>query len=136
MAHQRYSEARLILPVPVAPAHTRALEAAEAALVAAFGGFTRQAAAGAWQDGEGCIVREGVYVYDVAVPFLSGSGEDSGREWAGAMTQLRYIAMRAAQAMEQACVYLRSPAGRVHLITPDGRDFNPDIEPHPYPRAR
>ena len=136
MARQRYSEARIILPVPVEPAHTRALEAAEAALVAAFGGFTRQAASGAWRDDSGCIIREGVYVYDIAVPLLSGSGEDADREWAGAMTQLRIIAMTAAQKMQQQCVYLRSPIGRVHLITPDGRDYNPDTEQHPYPRVR
>ena len=135
MARQRYGEARLILPDTGTPHGDTARLDAETALVSAFGGFTRTQGEGAWYDGRQ-VWRERVYVYDIAVPLLSGTGEDAAREWAGAMTALRAIAKTAAREMQQECIYLRAPTGRVHLIRPDGRDYNPDVEPHPYPRAR
>ena len=135
MTKQRFGEARVILPVPTTPEAASAQHRAEAALIEAFGGYTRSRGDGAWFDGSRTI-HEIVYIYDVSVPYLSGTGEDAYREWAGAMTALRAIAKTAAREMQQECIYLRAPTGRVHLIRPDGRDYNPDVEPHPYPRAR
>ena len=132
---QRFAEARIIIPAPQNGRDEIAQADAEAAIREAFGGFTRTEGFGSWMADDGTIYREPVYVYDIAAPLLMGEGEDAGREWAGAMTALRRIAAQIARDMTQECVYLRSPAGRVHFIKPDGTDYYQDVEPHPFPRV-
>jgi hypothetical protein len=128
-----FQEAKIILP---ARADADALAAFEARLVTAFGGFTRHAGHGAWRNPGGAIEYEDVLVYVVAVPaFMTGAVEDENRAWHGASAVLRELAREACNRLWQSCVYLRLPTGDVHLVGPDGRDFNPDVAPSVYPRA-
>jgi hypothetical protein len=128
-----FREAKIILP---ARADAGALATVEARLVAAFGGFTRHAGHGAWRNPGGAIEYEDVLAYVVAVPaFMAGAAEDEIRAWHGASATLREIAREACNRLWQTCVYVRLPDGDVHLVGPDGRDFNPDAAPAVYPRA-
>jgi hypothetical protein len=124
-----FREARIILPVA---GNLAGLREAETRLVAAFGGYTRMTARGAWRDPDGQTIAEMVYVYDVACPaFMAGTIQ---RAWYGASLTLREIARDAARAMAQACVYVRTPDGEVHFIRPDGHEYNPDVAPPAYMR--
>jgi hypothetical protein len=128
-----FREAKIILP---ARADADALAAIERRIIAVFGGFTRHAGHGAWRNPGGAIEYEDVLTYVVAVPaFMAGAVEDENRAWHGAAAELRAIAREACNRLGQTCVYLRLPDGDVHLIRPDGRDFNPDTAPAVYPRA-
>jgi hypothetical protein len=128
-----FREARIILPMR---ADAEALAAIERRLVAVFGGFTSCVATGAWRAPDGHVEVEAVRMYDIAVPaFMAGAVEDENRAWHGAAAELRMIAREACNRLGQSCVYLRTPDGDVHLVGPDGRDFNPDVAPAVYPRA-
>jgi hypothetical protein len=128
-----FREARIILPMR---ADAEALAEIEARIIRAFGGFTSCVGTGAWRAPDGHADVEAIRVYDVAVPaFMAGAVEDENRAWHGAAAELRAVAREACNRLEQACIYLRLPDGEVHLISPDGRDINPDAAPAVYPRA-
>jgi hypothetical protein len=128
-----FREARIILPAESDPAE---IERIERRMVAIFGGFTRHAGHGAWRAPDGSVMQEAVFIYDVAVPaFMAGAVEDENRAWRGASAELRAIACEACNRLWQSCVYLRLPDGEVHLVSPHGRDLNPDTAPAVYPRA-
>jgi hypothetical protein len=120
-----YKEARIILP---ASGDLNVIRAVETRLVAAFGGFTKVTAWGAWRAPSGLTDSEPVYVYDVATPaFMGGDVIEMDRAWYGATETLVDIARDAARDLKQAAVYLRLPDGEVHFVTPSGRDINPDV---------
>jgi hypothetical protein len=128
-----FREARIILP---AEGDAAEIARIERRMVTVFGGFTRHAGHGAWRALDGRAMQEAVFIYDVAVPaFMAGTIDDELRAWHGAAAELRAIAREACNRLGQSCVYLRLPNGDVHLIRPDGRDFNPDVAPSAYPRA-
>jgi hypothetical protein len=128
-----FKDARIILPMR---ADAEELAKIERRIVVSFGGFTSYVGTGAWRAPDGHTDVEAVRVYDVAVPaFTAGALEDGNRAWHGASTELRAIAREACNRLEQACIYLRLPDGEVHLVGPNGRDFNPDTAPAVYPRA-
>lgn len=116
-----FSEARIVIPADVSPA-VRA--EAEASLLEAFGGFTRQEGYGAWLPGAGqAPIAEPVFVYDIAcaafMPEATASGivtHEAERSWMGASGTLTKIASRIAREGAQECVYLRHPSGEVCLI--------------------
>jgi hypothetical protein len=128
-----FREARIIIPAGSDPAE---IERIERRIITSFGGFTRTAGYGAWRAPDGSVMLEAIFVYDVAAPaFMAGAVDDENRAWHGAAAELRAIAREACNRLWQSCVYLRLPNGEVHLIGPDGRDFNPDTAPAVYPRA-
>jgi hypothetical protein len=125
-----FREARIILP---ASAEFSALAKIEAKLVSAFGGFTRHMGYGAWRNPTGTVEMEQVLVYDIAVPAFDACQPD--RAWLGSAGKLFDIARDAARMLAQECVYLRLPDGEVHLVTPKGRNINPDTASPVYLRA-
>jgi hypothetical protein len=128
-----FREARIILPAGGDPAE---IERIERRIITSFGGFTRTAGHGAWHAPDGRVIQEDVFIYDVASPaFMAGAVDDENRAWHGASAELRAIAREACNRFWQSCVYLRLPDGEVHLIGPDGRNFNPDTASAVYPRA-
>jgi len=132
MAMNVFREARIVLPAHGALDVIRNIESR---LVAAFGGFTKLTGFGFWRAPNGQNDAEAVYVYDVAVPaFMGGDCLVRDRAWYGAVETLWDIARDAARDLRQACVYVRFPDGEVHLITPSGRDINPDVARPRHPR--
>jgi hypothetical protein len=118
-----YREARLILP---AAGDLASIRNVETRLVAAFGGYTKITGFGAWRSPHGTDAEE-VFIYDIAVAaFSGGDWLERDRAWYGAVGVLLDIARDAARDLKQACIYLRFPDGEVHLVTPSGRDVNPD----------
>jgi len=129
MAMNVFKEARIILP---ASDNLAAIREIESRIVSAFGGFTKVVGFGYWRGPHGTDA-EPVLVYDIACPAFDASEPD--RAWLGSEIALREIARDAARDLEQACVYVRMPYGDVHLIRPDGRDYNADVARAPHPRA-
>lgn len=109
-ANGQLREARLI--VPLFDNHGRSLISllrnVEARLTSNFGGVTvlRQVF-GAWQDPQGKLYQEPVYVFDVAAPDNITSS-----------IALRGIAKFAATEGGQLAVYLRHPSGTVEFVRP------------------
>lgn len=104
MSHR---EARIILPRAV-PQGTFARN-----LITEFGGYTRTDGSGFWVDPEdGAVVREPIYVYDIAVerPFgdlVALQEQDQ---------LLQDIAIEAGRVAKQKAVYLRYPDGEVSIL--------------------
>jgi len=81
-----------------------ALTSLEKALCHYFGGFTRLESYGGWFDG-GKVVREAVYVYDVACDLTNDTA-----------VKLRHLAVALLRDARQQAVYLRYPSGYVEIV--------------------
>lgn len=99
-------------------------------LIASFGGYTRTDGSGFWRDPEdGAVVREPVYVYDIAVEVPIGLSNAMKMD-----KLLKDIAMEAGRIAKQKTVYLRYPGGEVSILQvtpteaiPAGEWYKPDM---------
>jgi hypothetical protein len=99
-------EARIVMPHGDKASSITAHNTLRQRLAEAFGGFTCYRGEGGWVDRNGCLIRDDVTIYDIAI--------DDDRD--APYELIARFAIEAGKALDQEAVYVRYPNGEVEII--------------------